>query len=318
MEIQLPAEGQGNQIRVNAVSEEYLRMAQHPAYQKSTIVQTSARASRLIVTGSTYLANAMSSGADSFQNKVQPNQQPLTFSPAAHDRIRKINNLTAGAVGLSARTVGSVGRYAQNIGATMARKGEKERSKKGFDKDGNLDTGYKPGMLNKSMIAFSTIADGIDTAGRQLLSSGSAAATSMVGHKYGAEAREVAGHLAGGAKNVGLVYIDAVGVSRRAVIKSVAKGMVVGKMPNGQQLVVGTGDGGIVPAEAIPSDMKRKHYEQSSSYAGGQTQPGVDQPGHGVEGYGNATGLPPYSSGLGEPLGSNLQGQNVREKHEYR
>jgi len=216
VEIQLPAEGQGNQIRVSNVSEEYLQIAQHPAYAQSTIVQTSARASRLIVMSSNYLANAMSSGVDSFQRKTQPNPNPLTFSPTTHARIRQIHSFTQGAVGLSAKTVGQLGRYAQNVGAAMARKGGKTR--KGFDKDGRADANYKPGVLNKSMIAFSTIADGFDQAGRNLLASGSAAATSVVGHKYGPEAQDVAKGLTGSVKHVGLVYIDVMGVSRRAVI----------------------------------------------------------------------------------------------------
>ncbi|EXJ87311.1 hypothetical protein A1O3_04270 [Capronia epimyces CBS 606.96] len=307
VQIQLPAEGQGNQIRVDNVSEDYLQMARHPAYAKSTIVQSSATASRLIVTSSNYLANALSSSAESYQRKTQPNPKPLTFSPATHARIRQIHSFTQGAVGLSAKTVGQLGRYAQNFGATLARKGEKTKKEPGKD--------YKPGVLNKTMIAFSTIADGIDQAGRNLLTSGSVAASSVVGHKYGQEAGTVVQGLAGGVKNVGLVYIDAMGVSRRAVIKSVAKGMVVGKLPNGQQLVVGTGDGGVVPGEALPPDSKRHDYQSSDSVYGGASQPGVSRPGYGVESYGNAANGPPaYSSGVGEPLGSTLQGQNVREK----
>ena len=308
VEIQLPAEGQGNQIMVNNASEEYLQLARHPSYQKSTIVQTSAKASRLLVTATNTLAGAMVNGSDSYQKRTQPNPQPMTFSPATHTRVRQIHSFTQGAAGLSAKTVGQLGRYAQNIGASIAGKGEKKRS--GYDKDGNPDNSYKPGILNKSMIAFSTIADGIDHAGRTLLASSSAAATNVVGHKYGPEARNVASNLTGGVKNVGLVYIDAVGVSRRAVIKSVAKGMVVGRMPNGQQLVVGAGDGGVEPGEAV---YDQKH--DGPSVYGGATQSGPSIPGQGVESYGNAATVPPaYSLGLGEPMGSTLQGQNVREK----
>ena len=208
---------------------------------------------------------------------------------------------------MSAKTVGQLGKYAQNVGAAMARKGEAQ--KRGMDKSGQRDPNYKPGVLNKSMIAFSTIMDGIDQAGRTLLSSGSAAATSVVNHKYGEEAGDVAGNLAGGVKNVGLVYIDAMGVSRRAVIKSVAKGMIIGRMPNGQNLVVGAGDGGVVPG---PEEQSEGYNDK---YAGG-VQPGAE---YGVQSYGNATNMPPaYSGGLGEPMGSSLQGQSVREKHEFR
>lgn len=227
VEIHLPQEGEGNRISVTNASEEYLRMARHPAYKDSTLVQNAAVASRLIVTTTGFLATALTQGADNFTKKTKPNPQPMTFKPATQERVRKLNSLTEGAVGLSAKTVGQVTKVAQNIGATIARRGEPHKGKsRGFDKDGKPIENYKPGLLNKSMMAFSTVADGIDHASRNLLASGSTAATTVVGHRYGEEARKVAGGLAGGVKNVGLVYIDASGVSRRAIIKSVAKGMV--------------------------------------------------------------------------------------------
>lgn len=188
-------------------------MAKHPAYKDSTLVQNAAVASRLIVTGSGWLASQITAGADNFTQKTKPNPKPMTFTPTTQARVRKLNSVTQGAVGLSAKTVGQVTRHAQNLGATLARRGDQQKRMK-HDKEG-----YKPGLLNKSMMAFSTIADGVDYASRNLLASGSSAATQVVGHRYGEDARNVAGSLAGGVKNVGLVYVDAAGVSRRAVIK---------------------------------------------------------------------------------------------------
>ncbi|KAJ5901713.1 hypothetical protein N7495_002241 [Penicillium taxi] len=255
--IELPSEGEGNRVNVSNVSEEYLAMSRHPAYQNSTIVQTSATASRLIVTTSTYLANAISSGAENFTKRVQPNPQPLTFSDATHSRVRKVGTLSNGAAGLSSRTVGQVEKIAQAMGARMAGKGNHDKR--------NPPPNYKPGVLNKSMIAFSTIADGIQEGARNVLLTGTAAASTVIGHRYGSEAETVAKNLTGGIKNVGLVYIDATGVSRRALLKSVAKGMVVGRMRNGQQVMVGTGDGGELPqgtqinAEAGPSSLRARN-----------------------------------------------------------
>lgn len=245
MEVQLPAEGEGNQISVSNVSEEYLRMSRHPAYKDSTIVQTSATASRLVVTGSSYLANVLTSGAEGFTKKVKPNPKPMTFSDTTHSRIRKIGNFSHGAADFSARTAGQVGKYAQNLGASLSRRKD----------EGKRSPESKPGMLNKSMIAFSTLADGIEQSARHVLNTGSAAANTVIAHRYGTEAGSVASNLTGGVKNVGLVYIDASGVSRKAVLKSVAKGMVVGRMRDGKQVVVGTGDGGEVPSDltgAVP------------------------------------------------------------------
>lgn len=248
MEVELPAEGGDNAVNVSNVSEEYLEMARHPAYKSSTLVQSSATASRLIVTGSTQLSKILMSGAESFAKKTKPNPQPVTFSDTTQARIRKIGDFSHGAADLSAKTVGQVGRYAQNFGASMSRRKENGKNK-GVDKDGK-PVELKPGALNKSMIAFSTLADGLEQSAKSVLTTGAAAASSMIGHRYGAEAGAVATDLTGGFKNVGLVYIDATGVSRKAVLKSVAKGMVVGRMRDGKQVLVGTGDGGEVPANA--------------------------------------------------------------------
>ena len=211
VEFTLPTEDEGNQIFVNNASEEYLKMSRHPAYKDSKLVQNAAAASRLIVTGSGWVSNQMISRADTFSKTTKPNAKPMTFTPTTQERVRKLNSLTSGAVNISSKTVGAITKHAQNLGAGMTGRGE---HKKKVDK-----AGYKPGLLNKSMMAFSTVADGIDHASRSLLASGSSAATQVVGHKYGADAGNVAGSLAGGVKNVGLVYVDAAGVSRRAIIK---------------------------------------------------------------------------------------------------
>ncbi|KAL8774051.1 MAG: hypothetical protein Q9209_001159 [Squamulea sp. 1 TL-2023] len=297
VEITLPQEGEGAQIYVNNASEEYLKMSRHPAYKDSTLVQNAATASRFIVTTTGYVANAMTSGADSFTKKTKPNPKPMTFTPTTQQRIRKLNSVTGSAVKLSAKTVGQVTRHAQNVGATLARRGDAK--KKGYDKDGRPIDTYKPGLLNKSMMAFSTIADGIDQASRNLLTSGSTAATQVVGHRYGPDAENVAGSLAGGIKNVGLVYVDAAGVSRRAIVKSVAKGMVIGKAPGGGDLVVGTGDGGAVPLEAMP-EKNLNHNVGTQSLTGTESQVA---PGVGQIGFGNAAPETMMSGGLGEPMG---------------
>ena len=269
VEIELPQEGQGNKISIHEVSEDYLRMSRHPAYKNSTIVQNAATASRLIVTGSGYLAGAINSTATSFTQKTKPNPKPMTFSPTAQERIRKLNNLTHGAVGLSAATVGQVGKFAQNVGAKLANKGDSKRGKTKAEPSPE----YKPGVLNKSLIAFSTIADGIEQSAKQLLATGSTATSTMVAHRYGPEAGNVAGNLAGGLKNVGLVYVDATGVSRKAVLKSVAKGMVVGRMADGSQLMVGEGDGGQMPEEVRQKEAVGGHFTEQAGVSSSAPPP---------------------------------------------
>jgi spartin len=213
-------------------------MANNPAYASSSLVQKAAAASRLIVTTSDHIAGAMAAGANKFATTTKP-QKPVNFSPSTHKHVRKINKVTTGAAALSERTVGQVAKIAQNVGASVARRS---------GKDGQSGA---PGLLNKSMIAFSTIADGIAVSGKHLLGASGEAATTMLGHRYGDDARRVAAELTRSVTNVGLVYIDVTGVSRRAVLRSVAKGMLVGKVKGGGQVLVGDGDGGVVPADAV-------------------------------------------------------------------
>jgi len=275
-------------------------MAMHPAYKNSTLVSKAAMASRLIVTTSSYVSKTLQSSADSFTQKTKPNSKPMTFTPTTHARVRKVHTFSEGAAGLSAKTVGSVSRYAQNIGATLAKRSANQKAHRGIGPDGIPVDDYKPGLLNKSMMAFSTIADGIDQAGRNLLAGTSTAATTVVTHKYGPEAGSISKSIGGGFKNVGLVYIDAAGVSRKAIVKSVAKGMVVGKMRGGGDLVVGGGDGGVINAPPSSSQNWKERealegrYTDDVKMSGGRESPEV-------VGFGRQA-PPAYGTGPGESI----------------
>lgn len=285
----------------------------HPAYKNSILVSKAAMASRLVVTTAGYVSKTLYSGAENFTKSTKPNTKPMTFTPTTHERVRKVHTFTQGAAGLSAKTVGQVGKVAQNLGATIAQRGSK-KNHKGIGPDGKPVDGYKPGLLNKSLMAFSTIADGIDQAGRNLLTSTSTAATTVVGHKYGAEAGQVTQNIGGGFKNVGLVYIDAAGVSRKAIVKSVAKGMVVGKVRGGGDLVVGGGDGGVLPSRSSsPGPSGGPNWKEQEAAKGRRPTDeysmlgGRDSPD--VVGFGRQAPPPAYGQGSG--VGESIQGQRA-------
>lgn len=293
--VEIVVSADGKRINVQPIDDDYLAMARHPAYKDSGLVQNSAAASRLIVTGSSYLSNMLVQGAESFISKSKPNEKPMVFKSTTHDRVRKINTLTTGVAGYSAKTVGQITKYAQNAAAGLA--GHKRTTHKSINPDGTPNENYKPGLLNKSMIAFSTIADGISYSGKTILTHTGAAASAAVGHKYGAEAGSITSNLAGGVKNVGLVYIDVTGVSRRAIIKSVAKGMVVGKVKdkkgNEQTVMVGGGDGGTITAADLNPGIGASNSNIPPNTSGAQ-------PGQEVS-FGTAP-PPSYRTGVGESL----------------
>ena len=75
--------------------------------------------------------------------------------------------------------------------------------------------------------------------------------------------------------------------------------MIVGKAPGGGNLLVGGGDGGAVPPEAMPDQKPGAVGNQSLSSVGSGGQAGSGT----QVGFGNQA-PPVKSSGLGEPLGS--------------
>lgn len=75
--------------------------------------------------------------------------------------------------------------------------------------------------------------------------------------------------------------------------------MVVGKAPGGGNLVVGGGDGGAIPPEAMPDHKPGAVGNESLSSVGSGGQAGSGT----QVGFGTHAPVP-KSSGLGEPLGS--------------
>lgn len=134
-------------------------------------------------------------------------------------------------VQLSARTLGSVTRYAGQLGEKVA-----SRNARG---DENNRERKRPGLAYNALQALTQITDSLDSSANQLMRSGVNAASTVVSHRYGDEAGSMARNVGGTIRNAGLVYIDATGVSRKAVVKGAMKGMVVGRLRGG-----GRGDNG--------------------------------------------------------------------------
>ncbi|CAM1503086.1 Fc.00g078620.m01.CDS01 [Cosmosporella sp. VM-42] len=267
VEIALPQDGSQN-ISVQPAPAAYVDTEYHPAYKKSSIVSSATKASRLIVTTSDIVTRALQNQADSFAKNTKPTAKPVSFDPSTHAHIRRVNQFSTKAAVLSATTVGSIGKVAQNLGAGITRR--KDGRARGYDKDGNPIDTYKPGVLNKSLMAFNLVVDSMEQAGRNLLTGTSSSVTTVVGHRWGAEAGEVSKNLGGGFKNVGLVYIDVTGVSRRAILKSVAKGMVVGKVKGGGEIIVGgnsnnNSEQNLVPAKDGIGKTTYTRYDDTAS-----------------------------------------------------
>lgn len=92
----------------------------------------------------------------------------------------------------------------------------------------------KRSLMNRSIIAIDAVLTATETAANRLVESGTAAASSAVGHKYGEDAAQATALVGGTVRNVVLVYIDIRGVGRRSLLKRVTKGYVKARMRNGE------------------------------------------------------------------------------------
>ncbi|KAL5594166.1 hypothetical protein BROUX41_001211 [Berkeleyomyces rouxiae] len=267
VEISFPSQG-SHSISVAPSALSYTEPDLHPSYKNSTIVDGAKMASRLVVTTSDFITRTMQTQADSYVQRTEATTAPVSFEPSTHDRVRKINSLSSKAAQVSSTTVGHIGKMAQSFGTNLGRK--KDGSGRGYDANGNVIDSYKPGIFNKSLMAFNTVADGIDYAAKNLLVGTSSSVTTVVDHRWGAEAGDLSRNVGSGFKNVALVYIDVTGVSRKAILKKVAKGMIVGKVSKGGgNIVVGGDDGNLlVPENPKPAYNGSSRTSSASSGLG--------------------------------------------------
>ena len=239
----------------------FIDIATDPASQQNTITVTPAmdeyransslvRAANIVSSGILYSSTAISKGINSsanwYINRRPTSELPVNFQPATLERVRKIHQLSNSAVAISAKATGFLAQAAHSLGAGVRQKisGDEKRGK-------------KPSLLNKSLIAFETIADSIDTSAKQLLGTSSAAATTVVRHRYGDQAADITHGLGSTVRNVGLVYVDARGVTRKALIKGAAKGMLFkAKVGNRNEVILGSGPSGNADASTAQSEGK--------------------------------------------------------------
>ena len=228
-----------------------VRLATLPDGSESSIVNVGNFVSSGIVYSSNALSKGINSCANWYINRRPTSDLPISFKPATLKRVRKIHHLSDTVVTVSSKATGLLASAAHSLGSGI-------RSKfSSSDK-----TGKKPGFLNKSLIAFETIADSIDTSAKQLLDTSSSAATNVVRHKYGEQAADISNSLGSAVRNVGLVYVDARGVTRKALIKGALKGMVFrAKVGNGEEVLLSEESNPPASSSSAPANaMKESAY----------------------------------------------------------
>ncbi|KAF6765017.1 hypothetical protein DFP72DRAFT_954761 [Ephemerocybe angulata] len=114
-------------------------------------------------------------------------------------------------------------------------------------------------LTNKDRILISAdlILSTIDHSTRQLLDASTQQVGKVMHHKYGAEAAESSMLMANTARNVGLVYVDARGIGRRALLKRAGRQFVKARFSSRDPGVTGQGPTPAAPASGANTPLHK-------------------------------------------------------------
>lgn len=197
-------------------------------YEKEDYILSSASS---LSNGLIFVANKVSTGLESVANWWVENRpasdKPLVFSESTKKNVERLSSVTATGASYSRRAVDALGDAAASV-ASRLMPNDKPEGTEASEKQTDAPIKAPDGLLNRSLIAFSTVMDGMDTATQTLLQSATSSSTRVIGHSYGPEAKALAERFSRTVTNCTLVYIDTRGIYRKAIIKGLGKSLFNG------------------------------------------------------------------------------------------
>lgn len=219
------------------------------AFKDSRIVQGGNYISGGILYAGDYLGKSLLKGSDWVKTHTAATETDVQFSATTKANVRRIHSYTTHASRVSAKTLGKVAALAERAGGRVLGGSKKKPSSSSSTSEKPGAAGSesesvggkkqkKPGFLTQSAYAVHNVWEALDSAGKGLLRDASYASSAVVQHRYGKEAGALATDLTGSVRNVALVYFDARGVGRTALLKGTIKGGVKARMSDGSTVVL--------------------------------------------------------------------------------
>lgn len=165
----------------------------------------------------------------------------------------QLHSVTGKAANISARTLGTIAGYASTAGTSVGRKMGLSPDAPGASQ---TQSGFR-GVLNNSIKGATTLFDSVDASSKHFLNRSQANSVAYTTHRYGNEAGGMMHNFTGSAKHCGLVFIDARGLGRTALLKGFGKGVVKAKMDNGQVVELKSDEFGALSPAASPKSSPR-------------------------------------------------------------
>ncbi|BGO92805.1 hypothetical protein NBRC10512_007924 [Rhodotorula toruloides] len=259
------AEGHGGTITYSVKPVSAYNPAANPS--NSSIISAANTVSHGIVVGSELLSRAFERGAGKYVASRPATQTPLVFKDSTRGAFEKGSRWTQQASVYSGKAAGAVANMAGKLGERIG-KATGVQSSPG----GQAPTGWKKAVAS-TLVAVNTVADHLETGGKALVDSGTKSASQVIHHKYGAEARGVVDNVGSSVKHVALVYVDARGIGRRALVQAVGKSAIKARMADGSTLYLTNEQGELKQIEDVAAreqaEREKSGFAGEGSYAGG-------------------------------------------------
>lgn len=110
--------------------------------------------------------------------------------------------------------------------------------------------------------------DGIDESAQTVLQGATSSSTRMIGHSYGKEAENVSAEFGRSLKNCTMIYVDARGISRKAIVRGFGMGAIKGAL--------GKGDVVLKEKEATPPKLPERLPSSNNSNSSIGSQSGQE------------------------------------------
>lgn len=184
------------------------------------ILSAGAGISSLLIFATNKVSDGLESTADWWVKNRPAAEKPLVFTPKTKNNLQIASKYTGKSYYYTHKATKAISNKAASLGQKFVEKRDKNSSK-------------SPGVFSRSMIAFSTVMDGLDQSTQRLLKAGTDSSSKMIGHSYGEEARHISAEFGRSIVNCTMVYVDARGVSRKAIVRGFGKGAVKGVFGSG-------------------------------------------------------------------------------------
>ncbi|KAF8602793.1 hypothetical protein BDV93DRAFT_474193 [Ceratobasidium sp. AG-I] len=255
---------QGDQVFVHNIAPD----------EQDWLLRSAGYISRGILYATDLAAKGMQAAAQRYVANSPATTQPMVFSETTNANMRRVHQLSGQAVKVTTHTTGMIHKII-DMGIDRVSKPKDKKADRGPLPPGSTPPATPPRpprLLNRLLISTDLLLTTLEHSAGQLVTHGTEAAATVAGHRYGPQAGDSTRKMGETVKNVGVVYIDARGVGRRALIKRAGKRVIKGRLGTGKEIVLGDEStaGGVAQLHVAGQGEKSAGPSRTTSAIGSQ------------------------------------------------